>query len=456
MNFVVIVSDTFRRDHLGAYGNEWIHTPHLDRFAREAVVFDRHLVGSFPTMPARADLMTGRLSCAFMTWAPLPPALPTLAEAFKAAGYLTTAIVDTPFYIRNGFGYDRGFHDFLWIRGQGDGSRMEERVDARATWIGEADRFVARTMTAASEWLERHSEEQFLLVVDAWDPHEPWNPPHYYTRRYLADYAGEEVQPPYAEWRQFGLTQRDLDVAHATYCGEVTMVDSWVGRLLEKIELVGLKDDTIVVFLSDHGYYFGEHDYLGKSVWVEEARTQTWSPLYSEVTRVPLMVRVPGVAAGRRQALTSLPDVAPTLLELAGLDPVDGATGTSFAGVLSGTAPDEHRPFAISSWPLGYQRGRISIAVDSSPRRVARDLPLTVTTATHSLLVGGPDDPIELYDLALDPGEQRSITADEPALAAQLLEEAIDVLRDEGAEPDLLAPRVDALAMLRSERTTRR
>lgn len=449
MNVVLIVSDTFRRDHLGAYGNEWIHTPHLDRFANEAVVFDRHLVGSFPTMPARADLMTGRLSCAFMTWAPLPAELPTLAEAFKAAGYLTTAIVDTPFYIRNGFGYDRGFHDFLWIRGQGDGSRMEERADARATWVGEADRYVARTATAASEWLERHADERFLLVVDAWDPHEPWNPPDYYTRRYLADYGGEEIQPPYAKWRQVGLTQRDLDIAHATYCGEVTLVDTWIGRLLEKIEIVGLKEETVVVFLSDHGYYFGEHDYLGKSVWVEEARTQTWSPLYAEVTRVPLMVRVPGVAAGRRGALTSLPDVTPTLLELAGLDPLDGATGTSFAGVVSGAGADEHRSFVISSWPLGYQRGRISIAVDSSPRRVAQDLPLTVTTTSHSLLVGGPDEPVELYNLALDPGEQRSIAADEPALASELLEEAIALLRDEGADSNLLTPRVEALASLR-------
>ena len=312
MNVVVIVSDTLRRDHIGAYGSELIHTPHLDRFASESVVFDRHFAGSFPTMPARADLMTGRLSCAFMTWAPLPAGLPTVAEAFKTAGYLTTAIVDTPFYVRNGFGYDRGFHDFVWIRGQGDSSRLEERADARATWVGEADRYVARTMTAASEWLERHAQERFFLVVDTWDPHEPWNPPAYYTRRYLADYAGEEVQPPYAKWRDAGLTQRDVDVAHATYCGEVTMVDAWVGRLLEKIELVGIREETIVVFVSDHGFYFGEHDYLGKSVWVEEARTQTWSPLYGELTRIPLVVRVPGVGAERRTALTSTPDLAPT------------------------------------------------------------------------------------------------------------------------------------------------
>jgi arylsulfatase A-like enzyme len=447
VNVVVIVCDTLRRDHLGAYGNTWIHTPHFDRFAEESVVFDGHLMSSFPTMPARADLMTGRSSFAFMTWAPLPPHLPTVAEAFRDAGYLTTAIVDTPFYVRNGFGYDRGFHDFVWIRGQGDSSRLEERADARATWVGESDRYAARTTTAASEWLERHVDERFFLVVDTWDPHEPWNPPAYYTRRYLADYAGEEVQPPYAKWRDAGLSERDLEVAHATYCGEVTMVDTWVGRLLEKIELVGIAERTIVAITSDHGFYFGEHGYLGKSVWVEEARTQTWSPLYGELTRIPLLLRVPGIPPGRRSALTSTPDLAPTLLELAGLPPLGAATGRSFASVLDGA--DEHRPFVVSSWPLEYQKGRISVAVDSWPRTVARDLPLTVTTPTHSLLVGGPDDPVELYDLAADPGETHNIAPDEPEHVVDLLIDAIELLRAEGATPDLLAPREGALEAAR-------
>jgi arylsulfatase A-like enzyme len=448
MNVVVIVSDTFRRDHLGAYGNDRIHTPNLDRFASEAVVFDGHHVGSFPTMPARADLLTGRLSCAFMTWEPLPKDLPTVAEAFKSAGYLTTAIVDTPFYIRNGFGYDRGFHDFIWIRGQGDSSRLEERADARSTWVGEADRYVARTMTAAENWLERHADEQFFLLVDTWDPHEPWNPPDYYTRRYLADYEGGEVQPPYAQWREAGLSERDLAVAHATYCGEVTMVDRWVGRLLEKIELVGICEETIVVFLSDHGFYFGEHGYLGKSVWVEEARTQTWSPLYGELTRIPLMIRVPGVEPGRRSALTSAPDIAPTLLDLAGLDQLEGATGKSFARLASGEAADEHRPFVISSWPLGYQKGRISVAVDSSPRRVAQDLPLTITTQTRSVIVGGPDDPIETYDLVADVGERVDISGVDGESTSSLVQAAIVELRKEGATPELLAPRNRALRSL--------
>jgi arylsulfatase A-like enzyme len=133
-NFIVIVSDTFRRDHLGAYGNPWIHTPHLDRLAQSSVLFENHLVSSFPTMPARADILTGTFSYTFMGWEPLPKYLSTLPEVLSGAGYLTMGVVDTPFYIRNGFGYDRGFDDFIWVRGQGDDTRPQERSDARGMW----------------------------------------------------------------------------------------------------------------------------------------------------------------------------------------------------------------------------------------------------------------------------------------------------------------------------------
>src|SRR4028119_2221407 len=114
-NVVVIVSDTFRRDHLGAFGNTYIHTPHLDEFARSSVVFDRHVVSSFPTMPARADILTGTFSYTHMGWEPLPRRLSTLPEVLSRAGYTTMGVVDTPFYIRNGFGDQRGFRGCRWL-----------------------------------------------------------------------------------------------------------------------------------------------------------------------------------------------------------------------------------------------------------------------------------------------------------------------------------------------------
>ena len=448
-NFLVIVSDTLRRDHLGAYGNDWIKTPGLDRLAERSVVFENHLIGSFPTMPARADLLTGRLSLTFMTWAPLPAELPTLPALLSEAGYLTMGIVDTPFYVRNGFGYDRGFQDFAWLRGQGDAKRMEERLDARASWRHESDRWVAKTVTAAEEWLERHHQDQFFLLVDVWDPHEPWNPPDYYTRLYAPDYDGRETDPCYATGREAGRSEDDVRFAHAAYAGEVTMVDRWVGRLAEKLDVLGIADNTVLVFVSDHGYYFGEHDYLGKSVWDPDLGTQSWSPLYREIVEVPLFVQMPSATARRTSALTTLVDVPATILDLAGVEAPEGSVGRSLAPILRGET-DEHRNLVVSGWPLEYQKGRITIAVDSWPRRIARDQPFTVTGRGLSLVVGGPDDDLELYDLAADPEEERNIAGERPDEAIALLEDALAELLEMGTAEELLAPRRGALERFRT------
>jgi arylsulfatase A-like enzyme len=463
-NFLVIVSDTFRGDHLGAYGNPRIRTPHLDEFARSSVVFDHHVVSSFPTMPARADILTGTFSYTHMGWEPLPRHLMTLPEVLSGAGYLTMGVVDTPFYIRNGFGYDRGFDDFVWIRGQGDDTRPHERADARATWRSEEDRMVARTMTEAERWLERHYDERFFLYVDTWDPHEPWDAPDYYTASYREGYEGEQIYPCYGNWEEAGLLEDDVDLAHATYCGEVTMVDFWIGRLLAKLDALGLRENTLVFFTSDHGFYFGEHGYFGKAEWVHEPEAsvtedssvpewlaESWlltverSPLYRELTNVPLMVRGPGLEPGRRSAMTTAPDLAPTIMELAGLGgPPTTMTGESFLEVLAGTR-EEHRPLVVSSWPLYLAAGEIVTAIDSKARRIADYMPLTVTTRDHSLILGGPDETPELYELAEDPGEQSNAYKERGDEGEALCEQAVNFLERVGTPEEYLAPRRKAL-----------
>jgi arylsulfatase A-like enzyme len=321
---------------------------------------------------------------------------------------------------------------------------MEERLDARSTWRHESDRWVARTVCAAEEWLERHHRERFFLLVDVWDPHEPWNPPDYYTRLYAPDYDGREADPCYDNWRDAGLTEDDVRLAHAAYSGEVTMVDRWIGRLVEKLDVLGIVGNTVLVFVSDHGYYFGEHDYLGKSVWDPDLGTQSWSPLYREIVQVPLMVQLPGVEPRRTPALTTLVDLPATVLDLAGVDAPAGLAGRSLLPLLRGEV-DEHRKLVVSGWPLEYQTGRITIAVDSWPRRIARDQPLTVTTRELSLIVGGADDDLELYELGDDPREQRNVAAERAGEAAALIEQALAELVSIGTSEELLAPRRGAL-----------
>jgi arylsulfatase A-like enzyme len=473
-NVVVIVADTFRRDHLGAYGNPFIRTPHLDAFARSSVVFENHLLSSFPTMPARADFLTGTFSYTHMGWEPLPRHLMTLPEALSREGYLTMGIVDTPFFIRNGFGYDRGFEDFVWVRGQGDDTRPHERADARSTWRSEEDRMVARTMSEAERWLERHhKEERFFLYVDTWDPHEPWDAPEYYTSSYREGYEGEQIYPAYGKWQEAGLSRDDVDLAHATYCGEVTMVDFWVGRLLAKLDALNLRDNTVVLFTSDHGFYFGEHGYFGKAEWVHEPEAsltedssvpdwlaESWlltverSPLYKELTNVPLMVRGPGLEPGRRQAMTTAPDIAPTILELAGVDPPAPVRGESFLGVLNGES-EEHRSFVVNSWPLYFAQGEITLAVDSRARRIASYMPLTVTTRDRTLIMGGPAETPELYDLASDPGEQNNIWGSNVEEGLALMRRAISFLEHQGTPEEYLAPRRMALQRFASGSSAR-
>lgn len=467
-NVVVVVADTFRRDHLGAYGNPDIHTPNLDAFARSSVVFDQHVISSFPTMPARADMLTGNFSYTFMGWEPLWLTLHTLPGLLSAAGYTTMGVVDTPYFIRNRFGYDRGFDDFIWIRGQGDDTRPHERSDYRSTWRSESDRLVARTVTEAENWLERHYDEQFFLYVDTWDPHEPWDAPEYYTAKYRPGYDGRQIYPSYAKWNEAGLGEDDVDLAHDTYCGEVTMVDFWIGRLLAKLDALNLTDNTLVFFVSDHGFYFGEHDYFGKAEWLntldagiidiaQNAKvpawlreswllTVGWSPLYQEITRVPLIARIPGLEPGRRSAMTTAPDLTPTILELTGIERpgVEAMQGSSFADVLIGNK-DEHRPFVVSSWPLYFAEGEMTTAVDSRPRRIASYMPITITTPERSVILGGPTDTPEMYDLTVDPHEQVDIWDSHVGEGRALIADALSFLEEQGAQAEYLEPRRQAL-----------
>ena len=118
MNLIWIVADTFRRDHIGAYGNTTIKTPSLDALAARSTRFDRHYAAGFPTMPARADHATGRWTMSFMGWEALPEGVTTLAEILASRGFHTVASVDTPYYLRDGMNYDLGFHSFFVHPGQ--------------------------------------------------------------------------------------------------------------------------------------------------------------------------------------------------------------------------------------------------------------------------------------------------------------------------------------------------
>ena len=454
MNIIWIVADTLRQDHLGSYGHPYIRTPELDALAKRSTRFNRHYLDGFPTMPARANHHTGRFITRFMGWEPLPEQTTTLAQLLTDAGYHTAAVVDTPFYWRNGMNYDRGFQSFFPVQGQKGSYRWRpeetghrEAIDVVSWWRRESDRCAARTMTLAGDWLERHYREEFFLYVDTWDPHEPWDAPDYYTRLYMPEYDGEIVNPSYTRWQEDSdLSAALVEKGHATYCGEITMVDTWIGHLLRKVENMGLSDNTAIIFTSDHGTYFGEHGGMFGKMHQRapspEAVGTAWgySPLYEELVRLPLFISVPGVAPSTYEGLTSAADVMPTVLDTLGVEIPEWADGESLLPRMRNPSLPG-RESTISTVPFANPGDRVR-SVDDESRELV-DWPVTtVTTQTWSLLYSVEPGRSELFNLVDDPRQERNVINRHPEIALDLHQRLIEFMRQGNVSEHLLSPRL--------------
>jgi arylsulfatase A-like enzyme len=171
MNLIWIISDTLRRDALGAYGNKTVRTPVIGGLDTRSMRFNRHYAAGFPTMPTRADFATGRRTISFMDWEPLPKTEETLPEILAAKGITTAAVVDTPFYVRSGVGYDAVSSFFIEIQRQshhaGTGTGQEHAYDGGVPWRFESDRFASQTMINAIQWLQYHYKELLFLYIDS-------------------------------------------------------------------------------------------------------------------------------------------------------------------------------------------------------------------------------------------------------------------------------------------------
>jgi arylsulfatase A-like enzyme len=454
MNVIWIISDTFRRDALGAYGNDRMHTPSLDALAAKSVRFDRHYMASFPTMPARADFLTGRFTMSFMQWEPLPENEVILSELLTSKGVHTAAIVDTPFYIRGGMYYDRGFQTFLEIPGQGSRAggappRRGEGVNQRPTYRSESDCSAVQTFTKAMQWLELHYKEDFFLYVDTWDPHEPWNAPNYYTELYMPEYDGEVIGPVYGYWQDTpGLTEEKVKKAYATYCGEVTMVDTWVGYFLRMVENMGLMENTAIIFTTDHGYYFGEHGGIfGKMVFAKNPKGQRmigiWShsPFYEEVSALPLFIYVPNVPPATYSGLTSAVDLMPTVLDIMGQEIPSTVEGRSLLPMVKDQSLPG-REYVVSAHPF-IEAGETVRSIDNISRLAEKPSTATVTTDEWSLQYGVEPGLSELSHLPTDPRQEKNVIAQHPDVARELHQLLVKFMRETNLPTRLLEPRIE-------------
>lgn len=354
LNMIVIIADTWRADHLGCYGSSRIKTPNLDRLAGQGTLFNNANAEGLPTIPCRRVYHTGKSVLPEAKWEPLAKTDITFAEVLGKHSVTTGFIVDTYHHFKADYNFHRGFDSWHWVRGQetdrwksGPKAKFDpkkhmpphlwnERYDANMRQYmmntqdrrGQEDYFCARSCSAAMEWLEQNAASKpFMLWIDMFDPHEPWDAPQEFQKMYRDEYPYERYLFGYGV-RNADIRIDDLPVIKDLYAAEVTFSDHCIGRLLQRVEQLGLADDTIIVFSTDHGTHLGEEGCVQK----------TPALLNSCVTHIPLIIKHPDKTyAGKRiNGLVSAVDFMPTFLSLLGIDDYTNVDGQNMWKLVTG------------------------------------------------------------------------------------------------------------------------
>ena len=427
-NVLLILSDDLNTA-LSGFGHPQCKTPHLDRLAKRGVSF-RRMYCQFPVCGAsRSSLMnglypysTGDLQNTTIFRKKNPDAV-TMSQLFKNNGYYVARVskiyhMGIPFEIIDGTAkaddpqsWGEAYnikcgeqnlpgkkvdHSPGW-----NSSQTFERVEATGGDLEMADGMAA---TKAIDLLDKHQDEPFFLAVGFVRPHVPLVAPAKYFRAYPekdmvppevpADDISDmgKVTQKYKTSGSLKIKPEDIPAILSAYYASVTHMDAQVGRLLDALDRLGLSDDTIVIFSSDHGYHLGEHH-----KWQKQH-------LFEETCRVPFILSVPWLESGHGGAsrqICELVDLYPTVADLAGLKPPDYLQGTSMRAILD---DPKTRDWKKKSALTVSTKGGVSLRNDD----------WRITTWTK-----GKDVDVELYDLKKDPGEFTNV-AEQPGYQAIL------------------------------------
>lgn len=386
-NVLLISIDSLRADHLGAYGYARQTSPNLDALSREGVVFENAVSTSTWTLPAHISMLTSlypevhgvdRNSTRLGEEAILG------SEVFQQGGFATGAVVSGPF-LGSYFGYAQGFDLY-------DDQTISFESD-QASHRGVTSQGVHGR---AVEWLRTRPDKPFFLFLHYWDVHYDYDPPPPFDTRFDPDYQGE-VNGRYGQIHP-DMDPRDLEHILALYDGEIAYVDSYLGRLFQFLRHQDLWDQTLILVTSDHGDEFFEHGVKGHR-----------KNLHQVTLQVPLLVKLPwGRFAGSRvSSPVGIVDLAPTMLEVAGLEVPAEFNGRSLLPLLEGR---RQRRYYFADLE-GKQK---AVLVDGW-KLINRHR--TKTGAT------------QLFDLKNDPGERRNLAGAEDQKLVRLEEIQAEWLR---------------------------
>ncbi len=379
---VLVTIDTLRADYVGSYGvgspgTLQAKTPTLDRLASRGVRFETAISPAPITMPSHASLMTALDPPAHGVHANgkfrLPDSIPTLAEGFQRAGIATAGFVAAVVLDRR-YGLGRGFDHY------------DDQMGYRRNIVGATGAYAERTadqMTdAVLAWLKTAPDE-FFLWVHYYDPHGNYDPPKGFRPK---------VSPKLENPKRADILEVAGVMFPPLYAGEIYFVDTELGRMLRNIDNRFRDDGTLVVVTSDHGESLAEHG--------EITHTLT---LYDATQKIPLLMQGAGLPAGRVvKSPVRLIDVAPTILDHAGLPPLNGSTGESLLPWIGGERREPLTAYVETlETYLGYGWSPV-LGLRSDHYKYLR----TVRP--------------ELYDLDADPRELANIASAEPAVVAEL------------------------------------
>ena len=415
-NVLFIISDDLKASVLGCYGDKLCKTPNLDRLAEQGMVFDRAYCQGLVCAPSRQSFMFSRYVGSSGNG-------PSMAEHFKNNGWYT-ARVGKIYHMRvpgdiiagtNGRDHEPSWTERFNCSGreahtkglysllnkniitrdernrQSTGDPHRPYVTVRTDTDG-TDQPDHKAATKAIELLRAHQKERFFLAVGFVRPHYPMvAPPKYFDSYPISKImlpktiANDHDDIPKAGMasatsQKIGIDRYPDNIKRMWegYYATVTFMDEQLGRLLDELERLGLRDETVVVFTSDHGDHLGEHDF-----WLK-------GNLHEEVTHVPLIVSAPGGKTGRAATFAELVDIFPTLSELAGLPIPKDIVGRSLV-------PSLNDPEAMVR-EIAYSGG---------------DKQRALRTEKWAYMSYGENRGEELYDMQKDPGQFSNLATDE-------------------------------------------
>jgi arylsulfatase A-like enzyme len=405
-NLLYIFADQMRASSLGCMGQEAVLTPHLDALAEQGLLFTNAIANSPVCTPSRASMLTGRHALSarcFLNDIRLPADNPSIAHEFNQAGYHSAYIgkwhldgisrhMFTPPERRHGF-------DHYWAAYNCHHNYLSPKyyLNDDPHLIREVGYEPEIQTDLAIHYLQEHGAQPFNLWLSFGTPHDPYDQ---VPQEYLDLYPPEKIS----------LRSNVLSPARqaiAGYYAHISAIDACVARLLETLEQLGLSDNTLVVFTSDHGDMLWSHMLRNKQL------------PYEESIHIPLIMRIPWLAnaTGINESLISVVDLAPTLLGLCGLPVPAEMQGDDLSGCLQGRTHFEQPSVFINNY------GAFDQARGMQPWRGVRTRQYTYARWLQgsSVLFDNLNDPYQLHNLALEPGQEDLLSEMEEELTAWLL-----------------------------------